>query len=175
MNTDIIARWRDAINDPPNHAWEGSIKRKEGRIVTASYWERHGNWRFRDADVLPGDQWLDVTDTPAVAVAKVQAELETERMRLAACSVVALANTRESAKTAREIPSEYKSASWHDVCAAVDREMDLRESTDAIPRAQVQAAIKRIRDCQEMARGNDEYTAFGTALDVIEEYTEVTP
>jgi hypothetical protein len=26
-----------------------------------------------------------------------------------------------------------------------------------------------------MARGNDEYVAFGTAVDVIEEYTEVTP
>lgn len=45
----------------------------------------------------------------------------------------------------------------------------------AVPRAQVQAAVKRIKDCREMARGNDEYTAFGTALDVIEEYTEVAP
>jgi hypothetical protein len=44
-----------------------------------------------------------------------------------------------------------------------------------IPRARVQAAAKRIMDCQEMSHGNDEYVAFGTAIDVIEEYTGVTP
>jgi hypothetical protein len=45
----------------------------------------------------------------------------------------------------------------------------------AVAREAVQAAIKRIKDVQEMARGNDEYVAFGTAVDVIEEYTGVTP
>jgi hypothetical protein len=48
-------------------------------------------------------------------------------------------------------------------------------ATPGVARTQVQAAIKRIKDVQEMARGNDEYVAFGTAVDVIEEYTEVTP
>ena len=39
-----------------------------------------------------------------------RAELETERMRLAACGVVALANTPDSAKQAREMRPEYWSA-----------------------------------------------------------------
>lgn len=72
----ICCRWRDAITDPPEGAWEGSIKRKDGRIVTASYWERHGNYRFRDIDIEPGDKWVDVTSTPAVPVSKVQAAVD---------------------------------------------------------------------------------------------------
>jgi hypothetical protein len=47
-------------------------------------------------------------------------------------------------------------------------------ATPGVAREAVQAAIKRIKDVQKMARGNDEYVAFGTAVDVIEEYTEVT-
>ena len=46
---------------------------------------------------------------------------------------------------------------------------------ETVPRAEVQAAAKWIMDCQEMAHGNDEYVAFGIAVDVIEEYTGVTP
>lgn len=54
-------------------------------------------------------------------------ELERERMRLLACGVVALANTRESAAKQRKMMPEYWSASCGDVCNAIDREMDLRE------------------------------------------------
>ena len=52
--------------------------------------------------------------------------------------------------------------------------MDVTEQK-AIPREQVQAAAKWIASNQEMARGNDEYTALGTAIDIIEEYTGITP
>jgi len=58
-------------------------------------------------------------------------ELEHQRMRLAACGVVALANTRESAAKQREMLPEYWSASCADICAAIDREMDLREQLEA--------------------------------------------
>lgn len=54
-------------------------------------------------------------------------ELERERMRLAACGVAAMSNTRETAKLNRQVHDEYRSASLDDVCAAVDREMALRE------------------------------------------------
>lgn len=54
------------------------------------------------------------------------AELEQERMRLAACGVVALANTPESAARARDMAPAYRSASCGDVASAVDREMALR-------------------------------------------------
>lgn len=59
--------------------------------------------------------------------ARLRAEIETERIRLAACGVVALANTRKSANKARQMHPDYWSASCSDVINAVDREMKYRE------------------------------------------------
>ena len=58
---------------------------------------------------------------------KLKAELEIERMRLAACGVAALSNTPESVARRIGRDSPYWSASYGDVCAAVDREMALRD------------------------------------------------
>jgi hypothetical protein len=58
---------------------------------------------------------------------KLEDELETERCRLAACGVVALANTKESAEKQRVMMPKYHSASLDDVIRAVDSEMDLRD------------------------------------------------
>ena len=60
-------------------------------------------------------------------IAKLKDELEIERMRLAACSVVAMSNTPESAARNREMLPEYNSASCQDVMRIVDSEMALRE------------------------------------------------
>lgn len=118
MNTNIIARWRDAITDPPVDGIErtlrldmssGSRGHKRYKLKIAAFGETWSDENDEEVDVYEGDQWLDVTAIPAVAVAKVQ------------------------------------------------------------------AAVKRIKDCQEMSRGNNEYVAFGTAVDVIEEYTGITP
>ena len=57
---------------------------------------------------------------------ELRAELETERMRLAACGVVAFANTPDSAKQAREMRPEYWSASCGDVARMVDENIKLR-------------------------------------------------
>lgn len=62
------------------------------------------------------------------AILQLEKSLETERMRLAACGVVADANTPESAKKAREMKSEYLSASLESVCNAVDQEIKYREA-----------------------------------------------
>ena len=59
-------------------------------------------------------------------VATLEAELETERMRLDACGVVANANTASSAGEQRKMHPDYWSASCGDVVKAVDREMALR-------------------------------------------------
>lgn len=63
--------------------------------------------------------------------ATLKGELETERVRLAACGVVAMSNTPEAAAKNREMKEEYRSASLDDVIAAVDREMALREKLEA--------------------------------------------
>lgn len=53
-------------------------------------------------------------------VAELRAELERERIRLAACGVVAKADTPESAKEARDMHPDYHSASLDDVISMVD-------------------------------------------------------
>lgn len=65
-------------------------------------------------------------------IASLKEELETERVRLAACGVVAMANTLETAAKWREMRPEYRSASCDDVAKAVDREMALRAERDAL-------------------------------------------
>ncbi len=59
-------------------------------------------------------------------LAAARADLEAEGLRLAACTHAALSNTPESAKTRIDPGHAYWSASYGDVCAAVDREMALR-------------------------------------------------
>lgn len=58
------------------------------------------------------------------------AECERLQMQLAACGVVALANTIESAGEARQMHPDYMSASCSDVADAVDREIALRAERD---------------------------------------------
>lgn len=59
-------------------------------------------------------------------------ELENERMRLAACGVVACADTPESAVEARKMHREYYSASCRDVEQRVDECIELREKVKAL-------------------------------------------
>ena len=54
-------------------------------------------------------------------------DCERERMRLAACGVVAMSDTPESAKQARDMHPDYRSASCDDVARRVDECMRLRE------------------------------------------------
>ena len=53
-------------------------------------------------------------------------EVETERMRLAGCGVAAMQNTESTIKDRITPDNPYYSASYGDVCGAVDREMRLR-------------------------------------------------
>ena len=65
-------------------------------------------------------------------ILKLREELERERMRLAACGVVALANTPDSAEKARTMHDDYRSASCDDVARAVDRQMALHNALTAV-------------------------------------------
>lgn len=65
-------------------------------------------------------------------VERLRDELETERMRVVACGVIALSNTRESAERQRKMHQKYRCASVIDVERAVDREMDLYEEVERL-------------------------------------------
>lgn len=66
------------------------------------------------------------------ALHRLEAKQEILRMQLAACGVVALANTPDSAAKARDMHTDYMSASCQDVMRAVDREMELRAELERL-------------------------------------------
>ena len=80
-------------------------------------------------------------------------ELERERMRLAACGVVAMADTPESAQKARDMKEEYRSASCEDVARRVDECMALRAERDALA-----AELKALREQEPVAFMHDQET-----------------
>ena len=85
---DIICRWRDAITDPPMDGWHGVYRYNDGETICMSHGLHHGgSWwtelEYQDSRTPePGDQWLDITDVPAVAVAKVQAAVDEINMEM---------------------------------------------------------------------------------------------
>jgi hypothetical protein len=105
--------------------------------------------------------------------ARLSDELETDRMRLAACGVVAMSNTTESAAKNRDMHPIYRSASCDDVARAVDREMALRAEVARLRAAiayWVQAADymraqQQLEMCDRAASGGEaEYLVAATAL-----------
>ena len=84
-----------------------------------------GDWRGDPAEA-DYHEMIAVADAAIAERDELRVELETERTRLAACGVVALANTPDSAKQAREMRPEYWSASCGDVARMVDENIKLR-------------------------------------------------
>lgn len=66
--------------------------------------------------------------TLAGQVEVLSTELETERLRLAACSVAAMMNTPGGVAARLTPASPYHSSSYRDVCETVDREMKYRKA-----------------------------------------------
>ena len=79
-NNYYLCQWRDTTTDPPMSDWTGHAKTHEGikfpaRIVNGMIY-MFGAHTSRVFPCQPGDQWLDVTDEPAVSRAKVQAAVD---------------------------------------------------------------------------------------------------
>jgi len=76
-------------------------------------------------------------------------EVETERLRLAACGVAAMQNTESTIKD-RLIPDNpHYSASYGDVCRAVDREMALRSELEQTKVARLLSYDRQIEFLKE--------------------------
>jgi hypothetical protein len=219
-NNYILARWRDAITDPPEPA-KGEVLYGNSKAFFTAYVDYYSkNWHDESGDryaPYPGDQWLDITAIPGVPrEADADDQLRSALGRIfdeemgdsidkpLACHdainriTIRLRNIiyqhtgsllpmDDLCEVRRPEPEAIEAArndliSWmmdhgyhtEDAAADVDGLIGVCQR-GTIPRARVQAAAKRIMDCQEMSHGNDEYVAFGTAIDVIEEYTGVTP
>lgn len=92
---------------------------------------------------------------------RLRADAEREQLRLAACGVVALANTPESAAKARQMHDDYRSASCDDVARAVDREMALR------------AALVAAMEIVQKERTRIAYNAKGAPPAIYDGYADI--
>ena len=108
--------------------------------------QHDGKTLFTLADAMT--EAADTITALRAEVEQLKADLERERMRLAACGVVALSNTPESAAKARQMAPEYWSASCGDVERAVDREMALRSQLSA--RDAELRALREDRRCRAL-------------------------
>lgn len=102
--------------------------------------------RFTVDEVLHQDRafrnpgpWIFEPDHDRI-VAELKADVEAERMRLVGCGVAALMNTEESKANRVSKDNPYWSASYQDVCNAVDREIQHRE--DVARQAKVIEVLK---------------------------------
>ncbi len=77
-------------------------------------------------------------------------ELERERIRLAACGVAALENTKACVNKRINKDNPYYSASYSDVCRAVDAEIRLREEVAAQAK-RIESLEKSLAACLEEA------------------------
>jgi len=89
-------------------------------------------WDNSDDDYLAFLKMKNYALSVEAELATAREELETERIRLAACGVVAMADTKESRIKAREILPEYRSASLGDVERRVDECIELKEQRDRL-------------------------------------------
>lgn len=80
---------------------------------------------------LQDARWLEELRAYALTVSNLREALEREEIRLAACAVVARADTTDSAAIAREMHPDYKSESCNDVARRVDECITLRAKCEA--------------------------------------------
>ena len=97
-------------------------------------------------------------------IERLRADLEREQLRLAACGVVALANTPESAAKARQMHDDYRSASCDGVARAVDREMALRSALVAAMEVVQRERVLLARTFGGLRPGAINYAHLGATL-----------
>ena len=73
-------------------------------------------------------------------ISDLEKQLEIESMRLAACGVIAMADTVSSRDEARKMHSDYESASAHDVARRVDECIALRAENEQLRRMNMECS-----------------------------------
>jgi hypothetical protein len=95
---------------------------------------KRNEWKKGLCDYCKGLDTFDVDNTDFLLseIDRLREQLEIERIRLAACGVAAMANTEETIKQRIDKDNPYHSASYGDVCSAIDREIAYREEVKAL-------------------------------------------
>ena len=119
---------------------------------------------LREQQAVQCHQSADYIEKLEAKNARLRDELERERIRLAACGVVALSNTPESAAKHRDMHPDYMSASCQDVMRAVDREMEHRAEVARL--REESGELKTLLGmCQQYLPRRDEAPGFRGRID----------
>ncbi|MDY7537568.1 hypothetical protein RGU72_04785 [Undibacterium sp. 5I1] len=105
--------------------------------LTDKYEEIINTLYVMSAELDLDENYMDILSDPESATqemidamlpfkSSLMSELETQRLKLAACGVCAMSNTVESTKERLTSNNPYYSASYADVCRTVDAEIRLR-------------------------------------------------
>jgi hypothetical protein len=99
-------------------------------------------WRYYELPLIYEDRAFLLAE-----VERLRAALEVERLRLAACDVVAMADTPESADRARQMQFDFRSAALSSVERRVDEIIALRAENERLTRQrdEAQAEVARMK------------------------------
>lgn len=100
-----------------------------------------------------------------VTIARLESWCEKYRMQLAACGVAAMQNTEETTKERIGPDNEYYSASYKDVCDAVDREMKLRTEIEELKAENER--LRKLTDIEDAEVVNVKCTRYEPVYDVL--------
>jgi len=150
----------DVADDEPHNPETGELSPNEASDAAPSpAASDEGGAAPSPSEVSPNEPaGASPVSTPA-EVDALRADLERERMRLAACGVVALSDTPESAARERNMHPDYRSASCDDVARRVDECMSLR--------ARVATLEEALRDARLQLEYMDERSPSGTTPTIL--------
>lgn len=161
------------------NAREAEIAELKAKLATAEHarneWEK--NWAEAKAQPRCDRARCYTLHDACLERDALREECEKLRMQLAGCGVAAMTNTASTAAARITKDNPYWSASYGDVCAAVDREMALREENEKLREflrqrdktaADDEAEIARLREQLVKAReGLKKIAAPLKSLDVV--------
>jgi hypothetical protein len=120
---------------------------KQEHLTVESWWNEIDKAVRNHPDTILGDTIAHTALRFIRERDEARSELEREQIRLAACSVIALADTPESAVEARKMHPDYHSASADDVARRVDECMKLRNQLGLAKILLMHAAYGVITGC----------------------------
>lgn len=126
----LLRRWPDGEPAAPAHDGRVMVPKAPTVEMARDQSERIAALEAKNAELRAANK------RAMFAMRDMEAALETERMRLVACGVVALADTPESAASARQMHDDYRSASLTDVIRRVDECIALRAALEKSRRSE---------------------------------------
>ena len=138
----VLAQWGRPTPQPP----------ADGEAAELVQWLRRGsllgNGDFPESEAKLA-RAAELLQQQVVKIQDLEQQLETERMRVVACGIIATSDTPFSAAKNRDCHPDYWSASADDIARQIDELMRLRAQQKTVP---VSERLPGPEDCDEQRR-----------------------